>query len=280
MRWTPGRRSANVEDRRAMTGGRRLALPIGGGIGGLLLLLVLSFVLKTDLLSLLGGGGGVQVAPGQAGPLQTTPEEERLVDFVHFVLDDVQSTWGRVFERSGQRYQEATLVLFRGETDTACGYGAAATGPFYCPLDGKAYIDLSFYDDLRERFGAPGEFAQAYVLAHEIGHHVQNLLGTSSEVRAAQESDPGRANELSVRLELQADCYAGVWGHETERRGILEEGEAADALRAAAAIGDDRLSQGRVTPDSFTHGTSEQRMEWFRRGFESGDPRACETFGR
>jgi predicted metalloprotease len=266
-----------------MTGGRRMALPIGGGLGGIVILLVLSFVFGQDFLSLLGGADGpaVQVQE-QAGPLQTTPEEEELVDFVSFVLDDAQATWARVFQESGLQYEDATLVLFRGATDTHCGYGAAATGPFYCPLDGKVYIDLSFYGDLRDRFGAPGDFAQAYVLAHEIGHHVQHLLGTTDQVRQAQERDRARANDLSVRLELQADCYAGVWGSATRQRRILEEGEVDEALQAAAAIGDDRLqreAQGRVTPDSFTHGTSEQRMAWFRRGFDSGDPQACDTFG-
>ena len=261
-----------------------MVLPVGGGLGlgGILVLLVLSFIFKTDLLSLLGGGGQAVQVGQQSGPLQTTPEEEKLVDFVSFVLDDAQGTWTRVFQQSGQQYQDAKLVVYRGATSTGCGYGDAATGPFYCPQDGTVYIDLSFYDDLRQRFGAPGDFAQAYVLAHEIGHHVQNLLGTSSQVRQAQEGDPGGANEMSVRLELQADCYAGVWGNATQQRQILEEGEVDEALQAAAAIGDDRLqrqTQGQVTPDSFTHGSSEQRMTWFRRGFDSGDPRACDTFG-
>jgi predicted metalloprotease len=283
LRWTPGRRSTNLEDRRAQTGGRRIALPIGGGlgIGGILLLLVLSFVFKVDLLSLMGGGGQAVQVGQPSGPLQTTPEEEKLVDLVSFVLDDAQGTWGRIFQESGQQYQDARLVVYRAGTETGCGYGDAAVGPFYCPQDGTVYIDLSFYDDLRQRFGAPGDFAQAYVLAHEIGHHVQNLLGTSTQVRELQQRDPGRANDASVRLELQADCYAGVWGHATQQRQILEDGEVDEALQAAAAIGDDRLqkqSQGRVTPDSFTHGSSEQRVSWFRRGFQSGDPRVCDTF--
>ena len=285
MRWTPGRRSPNLEDRRATTGGRRMVLPLGGGlgIGGLLILLVLSFIFKTDLLSLLGGGGGPAVQVGAPpGEFQTTPEEEKLVDFVSFVLDDAQATWRQMFEQSGQQYQDARLVVYREGTETGCGYGQAVSGPFYCPADGTVYIDLSFYSELRDRFGAPGDFAQAYVLAHEIGHHVQNLLGTSSQVRQAQESDPSRGNEMSVRLELQADCFAGLWGRATQQRNILEEGEIAEALQAASAIGDDRIQRDsgrRVSPDSFTHGTSEQRMQWFRRGFDSGDPQACDTFG-
>ncbi|HEX5041696.1 MAG TPA: neutral zinc metallopeptidase [Candidatus Polarisedimenticolaceae bacterium] len=284
MRWTPGRRSPDLEDRRATTGGRRIALPLGGGglgLGGILILLVLSFIFKTDLLSLFGGGGpAVQVGlPGEK--FEPTPEEEKLVDFVSFVLDDAQGTWERIFQQSGQEYPHARLVVYRDSTETACGYGDAATGPFYCPSDSTVYIDLTFYRELKDRFGAPGDFAQAYVLAHEIGHHVQNLLGTSSQVRNAQESDPSGANEMSVRLELQADCYAGVWGHTTERRDILEEGEVEEALTAAAAIGDDRLQREagrRISPDSFTHGSSEQRMQWFRRGFDGGDPAACDTF--
>ena len=198
-----------------------MALPMGGlGLGGILILVVLSFIFKTDLLSLLGGGGQVvQVAP--PGEFQTTPEEEKLVDFVSFVLDDAQGTWARMFEQSGQQYQPARLVVYRAGTETGCGYGDAASGPFYCPADGTVYIDLSFYQDLRDRFGAPGDFAQAYVLAHEIGHHVQNLLGMSDQVRQAQQMDPDRANEMSVRLELQADCYAGLWGHATQQRNVL-----------------------------------------------------------
>jgi predicted metalloprotease len=283
MRWTPGQRSPNLEDRRATTGGRRMVLPMGGlGLGGILILLVLSFIFKTDLLSLFAGGGPAVQVGAPSGEFQTTAEEEKLVDFVSFVLDDAQGTWARIFEQSGQQYQPARLVVYRGATETGCGFGDAATGPFYCPEDGTVYIDLSFYGDLRDRFGAPGDFAQAYVLAHEIGHHVQNLLGVSSQVRNAQQSDPAGANEMSVRLELQADCYAGMWGHATQQRSILEEGEIDEALQAAAAIGDDRLqrrAEGTVTPDSFTHGSSAQRVEWFRRGFQSGDPAACDTFG-
>ena len=285
MRWTPGRRSPDLEDRRATTGGRRIGIPIGGGglgLGGLLILLVLSFIFKTDLLSLFTGGGSAVQVGGPTEPFQASPEEEKLVDFVSFVLDDAQGTWERIFQQSGKEYPHAKLVVYRDATETGCGYGDAATGPFYCPADSTVYIDLTFYKELKDRFGAPGDFAQAYVLAHEIGHHVQNLLGVSDQVRNAQQSDPSGANAMSVRLELQADCYAGVWGHATERRDILEPGEVDEALTAASAIGDDRLqrqSGGRVSPDSFTHGSSQQRMEWFKRGFDNGDPGACDTFG-
>ena len=183
----------------------------------------------------------------------------------------------------GAQYQDARLVLFRDATETACGYGQAATGPFYCPGDGKVYIDLGFFQELRDRFRAPGDFAQAYVLAHEIGHHVQNLLGTSGQVHRAQQQNQGNANALSVALELQADCYAGVWGNTAAQQGILDAGDVEEGLGAAAAVGDDRLqkmSTGRVSPESWTHGSSTQRMQWFRRGFEGGDPRQCDTFGR
>jgi len=211
--------------------------------------------------------------------VQSTPQEEERVQFVSFVLDDAQNTWKKILP---DRYRDAKLVLFRGAVESACGFAQAAMGPFYCPRDEKVYIDLSFYDDLRRRFGAQGgDFAQAYVLTHEIGHHVQRLMGIDERVRAAQEQQPGAQNELSVRLELQADCFAGVWGHSTAQRDILEQGDIEDALNAAAAIGDDRLqkmSQGRVVPESFTHGSSKQRVEWFRRGFDGGDPKSCDTF--
>jgi predicted metalloprotease len=201
-----------------------------------------------------------------------------MVQFVSFVLDDNQKTWREVM---GPEYQNAKLVLFRDVVQSACGTAQSATGPFYCPGDNRVYIDLSFYEELKQRFGAPGDFAQAYVLAHEIGHHVQNLLGVDDKVRQAQRGDPSSANSLSVRMELQADCFAGVWGHSTQQRDLLEEGDIDEALNAASAIGDDRLqrqSTGTVNPDSFTHGTSAQRQEWFRRGFESGKPEVCNTF--
>lgn len=308
MRWRPGRRSRNLEDRRGERARRpfpfrfpragmprgRVPLPRGRAprmsFGGLLLLLLLLFVFRGDLLEVLdgagldGGGAGVPggasdpfgVGPG-AGPVASSPDEEEQVDFVSFVLDDLQATWRRLLPG----YRDAKLVLFRDAVESGCGFAAAQMGPFYCPRDEKVYVDLAFYDDLRRRFGAPGDFAQAYVIAHEIGHHVQKLTGVEPQVRAAQRSDPARANDLSVRMELQADCLAGVWGHSTERRALLEEGDIEEGLRAAAAIGDDRIQHqtaGRVQPESFTHGSSEQRVRWFRRGLRQGDPAACETF--
>jgi len=215
--------------------------------------------------------------PGAPGAPSATPDEERLVDFVSFVLDDVQQTWGAALPE----YRDARLVLFRDAVRSACGFAGAQMGPFYCPVDEKVYVDLSFYEDLHRRFGAPGDFAQAYVLAHEIGHHIQNVSGIEAEVRRAQRSSPDQANALSVRMELQADCLAGVWGHAAGRRDILEAGDVEEGLRAAGAIGDDRLQEmqtGRVQPEGFTHGSAEQRQRWLRRGLESGDPDACNTF--
>jgi hypothetical protein len=214
-----------------------------------------------------------------------TPEdsarEERDVQFVSFVLDDAQDTWSKILSQNGTQFRPARLVLFRNSTQSACGIGQSAMGPFYCPNDERVYIDLAFYDELQNRFRASGDFAQAYVLAHELGHHVQHLLGTDSRVRQLQESDAGAANQLSVRLELQADCYAGVWAHSTDQRKLLQEGDVEEALNAASAVGDDRIqtqTTGRVNVDSFTHGSAAQRAEWFRRGFQSGDPRSCDTF--
>jgi predicted metalloprotease len=281
MRWSPGHRSSNVEDRRG--GGGRFIRGAGGlGAGGLIILLVLSLLTGRNFLSLAGDGG---VAPGAetgaAPPAETTPEEERLVSFVGFVLDDAQKTWRELSSTTGTPYRDAKLVLFRDAVQSACGFAESATGPFYCPADEKVYIDLGFYEELQQRFGAPGDFAQAYVLAHEIGHHVQNLLGTEAQVREARTRRADLANELSVRLELQADCYAGVWGHSTAQRDVLESGDVDEGLAAAAAVGDDRLQRmggGRVVPESFTHGSSAQRQEWFRRGLETGRPDACDTF--
>jgi hypothetical protein len=253
------------------------------GIGGFLLLLILSFVFKTNFFALLGGGSGVVSTPAQ----QTSPQEDKMYGFVSAVLDDVQGTWQQQFAASGQTYQPAGLVLFTDSTSSGCGYGQAAMGPFYCPADQKAYIVLCFYNELQERFGAPGDFAQAYVLAHEIGHHVQHQLGIDQSVRAAQERNPRQANELSVRMELQADCFAGVWGHQAAQRrdqsqGIaLDPGDVEEALTAAASIGDDRIQRqaGRgVNPESWTHGSSAQRVEWFRVGMETGNPERCDTF--
>jgi predicted metalloprotease len=259
-------------------------MAIGGGVGGLGLVgLLLTFVLNG-----LGGGGGFDVADalegfGQAG--QTTgsapPANDDAAQFVAFVIDDVQATWEQLFQQSGRQYQPTTVVLFSQGTQTGCGSATSAVGPFYCPPDGKVYIDLTFFDELRSRFGAPGDFAQAYVIAHEVGHHVQNLLGINEDVRRRQQEDPDGANELSVLLELQADCFAGVWGSSAAERGILEPGDLEEGIAAAAAVGDDRLQReatGQVDTESFTHGSSEQRTAWFRRGFDTGDPGRCDTF--
>ena len=278
MRWTRSGRSANLEDRRGM----RLGGGMGMGIGGTVVLLVLSLIFGRDLLSGAGGGGGVGAVPAQdAGPYVGTPEEEEQIDFLSAVLDDAQATWGRIFSQAGQQYQDARLVVFKDAVQSACGIGQSATGPFYCPGDQQVYLDVGFFQELQSRFGASGDFAQAYVLAHEIGHHVQHQLGIDEQVRAAQQRSPEDANELSVRLELQADCYAGVWGHETSGRVALESGDAEEGLNAAAAIGDDRIqrmSGGMVSPESFTHGSSAQRVDWLRRGLQSGRVETCDTF--
>ena len=277
MRWTPGGVSGNIEDRRGGGGG------IGGGggmkvgLGGILVAGVLSLIFGRDFVSpLLNSGGEPARSPAQVQ--QRNRAEEPKVQFVSFVLDDAQQTWHRLL---GPRYSDAKLVLFRDAVRSGCGAASAQTGPFYCPADQKVYIDLSFFDELDQRFGAPGDFAQAYVLAHEIGHHVQTLLGVSAKVRQAQQSNPRQANELSVRMELQADCLAGVWGNSTQQRGILEAGDVQEGLAAAAAVGDDRIqrqARGTVNPESFTHGSSEQRMQWFTRGFKTGDVGSCDTF--
>jgi predicted metalloprotease len=254
------------------------------GIGGFVILLILSLVFKQDFLSLAGGGGGPAVTEGPAAAPVVDAAEEPLVLRLGVVLDSVQDYWARTLPTMGVQYPRAKLVLFRGGTSTGgCGFGESAAGPFYCPADSKVYIDLDFLEELQRRFRAPGDFAQAYILAHEIGHHVQNVTGTSDQVRAAQQRNRSAANELSVRMELQADCYAGVWGHLAARQGWLDQGDVEEGLAAAAAVGDDRIQQqtsGRVSPESWTHGSSEQRMEWFTRGFRSGRPDACETFGR
>jgi predicted metalloprotease len=258
----------------------RAAAPMG--IGGLLVVLLLSWVTGVDILSLLGGGAPQTEMVGTTGDVQSTPQEERMVDFVDAVAGDTQDAWERML---GDRYQRTQVVLFRDAIDSACGFAQSATGPFYCPRDAKVYLDLGFFQELSQRFGAPGDFAQAYVIAHEFGHHVQNILGLTGRVQ--QDPRPG-ASSASVALELQADCYAGLWGHAASQQGRfeagrveLEPGDAQEALQAAASIGDDRLqrmSTGRVAPERFTHGSSAQRMEWFRRGFESGDPRRCDAF--
>jgi predicted metalloprotease len=260
----------------------RMGLPVGGGIGGVVLLLIVSALTGTNPLDLIGGGSVDESGysePGTApGPAATDPQTR----FMRVVLKDTEETWTSIFRSSGQRYQEPTLVLFSGATDTACGLGQSAMGPFYCPGDATVYLDTSFFEELDQRFGAPGDFAQAYVSAHEIGHHVPNLLGLSERVQTARQR-VGRAegNALSVRLELQADCYAGVWGHYASQHDLLQPGDAEEGLRAAASIGDDRLqhqTQGRVVPESFTHGSSEQRVSWLKRGLESGQIDSCDTF--
>lgn len=276
MRWQTGRRSSNVDDRR----GRRTQRRIGGGIGTLLLILAALYfgIDPTPLLQ----GLQVESVPDST-PAPRSAEENQLAEFVAVVLGDTEDVWRAQFELAGANYQDPVLVLFTDAVRSACGMGSAAMGPFYCPGDQKIYIDLGFYRDLRQRFQAPGDFAQAYVIAHEVGHHVQNLLGISGEVAAQrQRASTTVGNQLSVRLELQADCLAGVWANLADQsRGILESGDIDEALRAASAIGDDRIQQessGRVVPDSFTHGSSEQRVRWFRRGLEAGTADACDTF--
>jgi predicted metalloprotease len=283
MRWTPKGRSKDIEDRRGQA--PRMGRGVSMGLGGLLLLGLLSLLTGQDFMSMIpasDSGGGTPFGAGPTGgsPIPSSPEDTRLEDFVSFVLDDNQDVWERVL---GGRYQRSTLVLFTDAVDSSCGFAESATGPFYCPADQKVYIDLGFYRELHERFGAPGEFAQAYVLAHEIGHHVQHLLGTDAQVRQAQQRNPAGANQLSVALELQADCYAGIWGNSTAQRQLLVQGDLEDGLNAAAAIGDDRMQRmagARVSPERFTHGSSAQRVEWFRRGLQSGKPESCNTFDR
>jgi uncharacterized protein len=281
MRWSPGDRS-NIEDRRG--GGGMMRGGMGLGIGGVLIVGLLSLVTGTDLFSILNqtGGPAPQEAPAEPGQIQTSPAEERIVDFVSAVAGDNQDVWSQLL---GGRYQRTVVTLFRDVVQSQCGMAESATGPFYCPGDQKVYLDLGFFAELDQKFGASGDFAQAYVIAHEFGHHIQNLLGTNE--RAARDRSTG-PNSSSVALELQADCYAGVWGNAASKAGRfqsgkieLEPGDAEEGLRAAAAIGDDRLQRmgsGRVQPERFTHGSSAQRQEWFQRGFQSGDPGRCDTF--
>ncbi|MGB5160541.1 MAG: neutral zinc metallopeptidase [Thermoanaerobaculia bacterium] len=285
MRWTSSGRSRNIDDRRAQKPAYRRPAPLG--CGGMIFILVISYLMGWNPLPLLqmSDGGSGQPQPSsqvQDGSYQSNPQEEELVDFVSFVLDDAQALWAENLPRYGVQYRDAKLVLFRDRVQSACGFASAATGPFYCPADEKVYIDLGFYDELRSRFGASGDFAQAYVLAHEIGHHVQKITGIEQEVRRRQRDRPRMANDLSVLMELQADCLAGLWGFSTARRDILEAGDIEEGLNAAAAIGDDRIQRmsGQfVNPDAFTHGSSKQRTKWFRRGLETGDLDACDTFG-
>lgn len=276
MRWQGRKQSSNVEDRRSSSGKK---IAVGGGLGTIVII----------VLSLLFGGNPgdllqqIQVSAPQETSAPASAENDELAEFVSVVLQDTEEVWGKLFDEMGRTYQEPKLVLFRERIDSGCGFASAATGPFYCPADQKIYIDLSFYQDLKNRFNAPGDFAMAYVIAHEVGHHVQNLLGISDQVqRQRSQLSQTEYNRLSVRLELQADFLAGVWAkHDQQLNNILEEGDIEEALQAANAIGDDRLqrqSQGRVVPDSFTHGTSAQRMKWFRKGFETGDINQGDTF--
>ncbi|MEM8813977.1 MAG: neutral zinc metallopeptidase [Pseudomonadota bacterium] len=309
MRWRGRRRSANVDDRRnqgagGMPRGRgrgRMRIPGigrsrtarragGGGIGFIIVVLIVAWFLGINPLTLLQGGlqGGnlplnpdsARLDPGAGTPAPAANDEMK--EFISVVLAETEDVWNRIFRQGGAVYEEPTLVLFSGQVRSACGFASAATGPFYCPGDKKVYIDLSFYDELRKRFEAPGDFAQAYVVAHEIGHHVQNLIGVLPEFnrRRAQMSETER-NQMSVRVELQADCFAGIWGYHAKQRGILEAGDLEEALNAATQIGDDAIQkrlQGFVVPESFNHGTSEQRRRWFKRGFDTGDMSRCDTF--
>jgi predicted metalloprotease len=280
MRWKTGRRSSNIEDRR---GGRITGRKFkGGGIGIILLALVgMYFGIDPSVIlnsNLVDGGGSVQQSS-----VQRSPEEDRLADFVSVVLADTEDTWEAIFRQEGGAYEKPKLVLFTGSVQSACGYASSATGPFYCPADRKVYIDLGFYSELKHNLNAPGDFAQAYVISHEVGHHVQNLLGISGKVQAKRSSlSKTDYNKLSVKLELQADCFAGVWANHANRvRNILEPGDVEEALNAASMIGDDNLqkkSRGYVVPDSFTHGSSAQRVQWFREGLKNGDIRSCNTF--
>jgi predicted metalloprotease len=286
MKWTPGGSDEDVEDRRDSGGGGGGfgGGNIGGvhiGIGGLIVLGVLSFVFKTDLLTpFIGGSGPQSVATSTPDPARTQAEQP-IKEFVTFVLDDVQAQWQQILPPLGKQYRHAKLVLFRDATDSGCGTAQSATGPFYCPDDEKVYIDLGFYQELRDRFGAPGQFAQAYVLAHELGHHVQKILGIEQKVTQLQQQNPSQQNPLSVRLELQADCFAGVWGNTTQQRNLLEAGDIESGLQAAAAVGDDRIASAvgaRIRPESFTHGSAADRSMWFKRGFQSGRVQDCDTF--
>src|SRR6202521_3146579 len=290
MRWTPGGTSDDIEDRRDQDdgGGGGGGFGFGGMhivLGGVVVLFILSLIFRQNFFALLGGGATAPVATTVHRPNPARDETEKpLVQFVSFVLDDTQKTWEQVLpQQEGVPYRHARLVLFRNHTQSACGGAESATGPFYCPADERVYIDLGFYDELKRRFGASGEFAQAYVIAHELGHHVQNVLGTERKLRQLQEQNPRAEKPLSVKMELQADCFAGIWAHSTQQRGLLEQGDIESALGAASAVGDDRLQKmatGHVNPDSFTHGSFEQRMMWFRKGFDSGSISTCNTFAQ
>ncbi|AHF76282.1 Protein of hypothetical function, zinc metallopeptidase [Sodalis praecaptivus] len=283
MRWQGGRESNNVEDRRGQSsglGGGGFRLPIRGK-GGIVLLIVVVVAgyYGVDLTPLLTGGQSSSPATSQT---RVSANDDEAAKFTAVILGYTEDTWQQIFQQMGKTYQPPKLVMYRGATRTGCGTGQSVMGPFYCPTDSTVYIDLSFYDDMKNKLGAGGDFAQGYVVAHEVGHHVQKLLGIESQVRQLQQGAPEKTvNQLSVKLELQADCFAGVWGHSMQQRQILDEQDPQEALNAAQAIGDDRLQQrgqGRVVPDSFTHGTSQQRYSWFKRGFDSGDIKQCDTF--
>lgn len=279
MRWESGRRSDNVEDRRGMSVGRGVA---GGGIGVVVIALIAMFF-GVDPGVVLNQAGNMAPTQQSAAPRQTSPEEDKLADFISVVLADTEDTWTALFKQDGAQYTKPKLVLFSGAVESACGHAQAAMGPFYCPADSKVYLDLSFFNDLAKRHDAPGDFAQAYVVAHEVGHHIQNLLGIADKVHTArQRMSEEQANQMQVRMELQADCLAGVWTHHAQKqRQILEQGDVEEALGAAAAVGDDRLQQearGYVVPESFTHGSSAQRAKWFTTGAKTGDLDACNTF--
>jgi len=306
MRWGDMRESDNVEDRTGMPGpGGGGGFGFGGmrlGVGSIIVIVIASLLFginPLEMLGIVGGGGPVTQAPPTAPPpgygpqtrpppqaqTQTQgqkPNESTPASFSKRVLGDTEDVWSAVFQAGGSRYEPPTLVLFERAVASACGNTSAAVGPFYCPLDRKLYLDTSFFQELKQRFGAPGDFAQAYVIAHEVGHHVQNLMGTMRQFDAqSQRADPRTRNDMSVRLELQADCYAGVWGFFAQKRNLLEQGDLESGLRAAAAVGDDQIqkkTQGYVVPESFTHGSAQQRMRWFKTGFDSGDPRSCNTF--
>jgi predicted metalloprotease len=280
MRWRGRAGSTNIEDRRGR--GMGVGLPLGGGIGGIVLLLLVSALTGQNPIDMINTGSGPvdDSSVGTSGVSADDPQAQ----FVSVVLKDTEDTWNEIFRQRGDTYPPPTLVLFERATRSACGTGTSAMGPFYCPADRNVYLDLSFFRDLAQRFGAPGDFAQAYVVAHEVGHHIQTVTGLSERVAGLrQRANETQANALSVRQELQADCFAGVWGHYAAQRNLLEPGDAEEGLRAAAAIGDDRLqqqTQGRVVPESFTHGSSEQRVEWLRRGMEAGNLDACNTFNQ
>lgn len=284
MRWEGGRRSDNIEDRRGMP--LRRGGMVGGGIGTIVLVLLVSWFLGMDPTTLLQNLP-VESAPAPGGPATGQPEagqpaaDDPQAAFVATVLGYTEDTWSAIFRSAGEQYQAPRLVMFSGATQSACGLGEAAMGPFYCPGDRKVYIDLDFFRELRDRFQAPGDFAQAYVIAHELGHHVQNLTGVNAAVREASEKTPSRANEYSVRQELQADCFAGAWAYSVYQAGLLESGDIEEALNAASAVGDDRIqkqSGTAINQETWTHGSSAQRVSWFKRGFESGDPGQCDTF--